>query len=89
MGYPGDPVLDDQDLPIESRRPSWTKDGSMMVLRKIRQDTKDVNDHPKPHAKKWSECGYIPQDENLADDVGAESSGTRLIETRKSVRSFQ
>lgn len=86
MGYPGDPVLDDQDLPIESRRPSWTKDGSMMILRKIRQDTKGVNDHPKPRTKEWHN---IPQDGNLADDVGAKFYGARLIETPKSVRSFQ
>lgn len=53
LGYPGDPVVDNKNLPV---RPSFTKDGSFMVFRKLEQNVLVLEDYV---AKYWQ---TIPRD---------------------------
>jgi len=53
MGYKGDPVFDNQSITDDSKRPAWTKDGSIMVFRKLEQDVLDLKADLKVN------CPYI------------------------------
>jgi hypothetical protein len=53
LGSPGDPVVDDKSLPV---RPSFAKNGSFMVFRKLEQNVLVLEDYV---AKYWQ---TIPRD---------------------------
>jgi hypothetical protein len=83
MGYPGDPVLDD---PNKVKRPSWTKDGSMLVFRKLEQSVMPFEDYLKKNGPRWRE--FIPGGDispPLTDQQGSDLFGARLIGRWKSV----
>lgn len=82
MGYPGDPILDDPTIPVGSKRPSWTKDGTIMVFRKLEQDVKGFNDYLKKHS---SAGRKIAPNEGLTDKEASDLFGARLIGRWKSV----
>lgn len=82
MGYPGDPVLDD---PNKVKRPSWTKDGSMLVFRKLEQSVIPFEDYLKKNGPRWRE--FIPGGDispPLTDQQGSDLFGARLIGRWKS-----
>ena len=68
LGYPGDPVVDDKNLPM---RPSFTKDGSFMVFRKLEQNVLVLEDYV---AKYWK---------TIPDDVAGKNSITLTDNQRK------
>jgi hypothetical protein len=82
LGYPGDPVVDDKNLPV---RPSFTKNGSFMVFRKLEQNVLVLEDYV---AKYWK---TIPRDvagDNsilLTDNERKQLFAARLVGRFKSV----
>lgn len=89
MGYQGDPFYDDRDGP---QRPSWTKDGSIMVFRKLEQDAIGFERYLKrpENGPSWQEWLTPEQVQDisppLTNEEGAELFGARLIGRWKSVR---
>ncbi|KAG9028337.1 hypothetical protein FRB95_006564 [Tulasnella sp. JGI-2019a] len=83
MGYNGDPNHDDPHLP---KRPDWTKDGSIMVFRKLQQDVPEFDTYLKRNGRNWRE--YLPKEYagkvTLTDDEGAALFGARMIGRWKS-----
>ncbi|QRV97759.1 Dyp-type peroxidase family [Ceratobasidium sp. AG-Ba] len=51
MGYPGDPV---------PNRPNWTKDGTMLVFRKLEQDVIGFERYVAKNGPRWKE--FVPKD---------------------------
>lgn len=82
LGYPGDPVFDNKNLPV---RPSFTKNGSFMVFRKLEQNVLVLEDYV---TKYWK---TIPRDiagDNsiiLTDNQRKQLFGARLVGRFKSV----
>jgi len=86
MGYPGDPVLDDPR--VEVKRPSWTKDGTILVFRKLEQSVIPFEEYLAKNGRRWRE--FIPGGEAsvsqpLSDQEGADLFGARLLGRWKSV----
>ncbi|CAL1711609.1 unnamed protein product [Somion occarium] len=84
MGYKGDPVFDSTD-PNVTKRPYWTKDGSLMVFRKLEQDVKGFEDYLTQNANRWRDFwppGTVGQD--LTPKEGADLWGARMIGRWKS-----
>lgn len=85
MGYPGDPVRDDPTAKV--KRPAWTKDGTMLVFRKLEQSVIPFEQYVEKNGPRWRE--FIPGgDITPALDKG-EAEGlfaARLIGRWKSVR---
>ena len=84
MGYKGDPVYDDPKSP---HRPAWTKDGSMMVFRKLEQDVGGFTEYCNTWGPKWREFTPVPDEVKpaLTDTEGAEFFGALLVGRWKSV----
>ncbi|KAH7332678.1 hypothetical protein B0J17DRAFT_603542 [Rhizoctonia solani] len=78
MGYPGDPALD--------RRPTWAKDGTILVFRKLEQDVIGFERYLTRNGSRWME--FVPEKykatADLSDKEGAELFGARLIGRWKS-----
>ncbi|KAH7912670.1 hypothetical protein BJ138DRAFT_749872 [Hygrophoropsis aurantiaca] len=83
MGYKGDPVLEDRNAP---QRPDWTKNGSMMVFRKLEQDVLGWNNYLKKYGPYWREFTTVPDEASppLNDAEGAEFFGACLVGRWKS-----
>jgi hypothetical protein len=86
MGYPGDPVLDDPRVKV--KRPSWTKDGTILVFRKLEQSVIQFEEYLATNGRRWRE--FIPGGEAsvsppLSDQEGADLFGARLLGRWKSV----
>lgn len=83
LGYPGDPVIDNRNFPV---RPSFTKNGSFMVFRKLEQNVLVLEDYV---AKHWK---TIPRDvagDNsilLTTNQRKQLFAARLVGRFKSVR---
>ncbi|KAF7354077.1 hypothetical protein MVEN_01095100 [Mycena venus] len=58
-GYKGDPVFDNPSAP---QRPTWARDGSFMVFRKLEQDVKYFNDYMERNWKKWRYYTPVPDE---------------------------
>lgn len=56
MGYPGDPVRDDPTVRV--KRPAWTKDGTMLVFRKLEQSVIPFEQYVQQNGPRWRE--FIP-----------------------------
>lgn len=85
MGYPGDHVLDDPN--ITAKRPSWTKDGTILVYRALSQDVVGFENYVAEKGKGWK--NFVPggpDGEHPADIDGPGLFGARLIGRWKSVR---
>ncbi|TFY80200.1 dyp-type peroxidase [Hericium alpestre] len=85
MGYKGDPFYDDPNGP---QRPAWTKDGSIMVFRKLEQDSIGFDKYLADNGPKWRQW-LTPEQVNdinppLTDQEGAELFGARLVGRWKS-----
>ncbi|CAE6494855.1 unnamed protein product, partial [Rhizoctonia solani] len=78
MGYSGDPVL--------NKRPTWAKDGTMLVFRKLEQDVVGFERYLTSNGPRWME--FIPKEykatAHLSDAEGTELFGARLIGRWKS-----
>ena len=93
MGYPGDPLYNAG----AQARPAWTRDGSLMVFRKLKQMVPEFRKYVKDAGPKWRE--WMPPEEvedmkklnpPFADSEGAALYGARLFGRWQSVRaSFQ
>lgn len=85
MGYKGDPVFDNRDAP---QRPPWTKDGSMMVFRKLEQDVPAFDKYLQKWGPQWRSFTPVPDEVKppLTDKEGAEFFGARMMGRWKSVR---
>ncbi|KAK7681872.1 hypothetical protein QCA50_015221 [Cerrena zonata] len=84
MGYKGDSVFDSTD-PKVAKRPAWTKDGSLMVFRKLEQDVKGFEDYCKQNSDRWK--GFWPPGtvgKDLTPQEGADLWGARMIGRWKS-----
>lgn len=80
MGHPGDPVL--------LKRPSWTKDGTMLVFRQLSQDVVGFENYVADKGKDWK--SFVPggpDGDHPPDIDGPGLYGARLIGRWKSVRS--
>ncbi|KAH7335725.1 hypothetical protein B0J17DRAFT_719338 [Rhizoctonia solani] len=74
MGYPGDPVP-------KSQRPAWTKDGTMMVFRKLEQSVCLFNKYVEANGCRWKE--FFPGGEEAAKKHGFnEKDGPELFAAR-------
>lgn len=83
LGYKGDPALEDRDTAIA--RGTWTKNGSMMVFRKLEQSVPEFAAYLKKNGPKWRQ--FAPPDcPDLSDQEGAELWGAKLVGRWKSVR---
>lgn len=87
MGYKGDPVLDDPRGLI--KRPAWTKDGTVMVYKKLEQSVVTFEDYIAKTGPRWRE--FIPGGRTdifppLTNQEGAELFGARMVGRWKSVR---
>lgn len=85
MGYKGDVIFDSADPKIP-KRPAWTKDGSLMVFRKLEQDVKGFEDYCKQNSGRWKDfwpSGTVGKD--LTSQEGADLWGARMIGRWKSV----
>src|SRR5271154_2972221 len=83
MGYKGDPVFDN---PRIRQRPAWTKDGSLMVFRKLEQDVPGFNKYLKDNGPRWEQ--FIPRGNPggpLSAEEGANLFGAQLVGRWKSV----
>lgn len=83
MGHPGDPVLDDPNIKV--KRPSWTKDGTMLVYRQLSQDVVGFENYVAEKGKDWK--NFVPggPDGNHPPDIdGPGLFGARLIGRWKS-----
>ncbi|KAG9123940.1 hypothetical protein FRC07_013423 [Ceratobasidium sp. 392] len=77
MGYPGDPMLDS--------RPSWTKDGTILVFRKLEQDVIGFENYVKERGQNWK--NFIPKGNpgpDLSEQEGIDLFGARLLGRWKS-----
>ena len=75
MGYKGDPVFDSTDPDIH-KRPTWTRDGTFMVFRKLEQDDKGFEDYCRQK--------YVRR-KDLTFQEGADLWGARMVGRWKSV----
>ena len=75
MGYKGDPVFDSTDPDIH-KRPTWTRDGTFMVFRKLEQDVKGFEDYCRQK--------YVRR-KDLTFQEGADLWGARVVGRWKSV----
>ena len=75
MGYKGDPVFDSTDPDIH-KRPTWTRDGTFMVFRKLEQDVKGFKDYCRQN--------YVRR-KDLTFQEGADLWGARMVGRWKSV----
>lgn len=85
MGYKGDSVFDNTD-PRVPKRPTWTKDGTFMVFRKLEQDVKGFRNYCETNGPRWKNFwspGTVGND--LTDDEATELWGARMIGRWKSV----
>lgn len=84
MGYKGDPYL--------NQRPAWTKDGTLMVFRKLEQDVVGFDEYlakAGPLWRKFLPPSQVPKvNPPLSDKEGAELFGARMVGRWKSVRGF-
>ncbi|KAG9008663.1 hypothetical protein FRB94_013070 [Tulasnella sp. JGI-2019a] len=73
MGYKGDPML--------GKRPAWTKDGTLMVFRKLEQSVPEFEKYKRESGKKWRE--FIPEEykknTTLTDEEGAALFGAQIF----------
>lgn len=88
MGYKGDPILDSPD---GIQRPAWTKDGSIMVFRKLEQDVPGFNKYINEKGKGWRE--FLPKDYQdkgikLTDKQGAALFAAQIVGRWTSVRAL-
>ena len=82
MGCPGDPVFDNKNSPV---RPSFTKNGSFMVFRKLEQNVLGLEDYV---AKHWETIPIDVAGDNsilLTTDQRKQLFAARLIGRFKSV----
>lgn len=85
MGYPGDPVRDDPNVLV--KRPGWTKDGTILVFRKLEQYVVSFDDYLARLGPRWRE--FIPGGDispPLSVDEARGLLGARLFGRWKSVR---
>jgi hypothetical protein len=68
MGYKGDPIFDN---PKKPQRPSWTKDGSVMVFRKLEQLVESFNNYVDKYGPYWKNFTPIPDQFPKHDDEAA------------------
>lgn len=84
MGYKGDPTFDNPDLP---QRPAWTKDGTIMVFRKLQQDVPEFDRYLEDNGKRWRD--FVPREHKgnvqLTDKEGAALFGAQMFGRWKSV----
>jgi hypothetical protein len=77
MGYEGDPEL--------GKRPSWTKDGSILVFAKLEQDVPEYNKYLKDKGKQFLDTLKLSaEDRNKVQDP-AGLFGAHLMGRWKSV----
>jgi hypothetical protein len=86
MGYQGDPVVDNPNSTF--KRPAWTKDGTILVFRKLEQSVIPFEDFVAKNGRRWRE--FVPGGESgvvppLTDKEGAGLFGARFIGRWKSV----
>ncbi|KAH7908198.1 hypothetical protein BJ138DRAFT_390834 [Hygrophoropsis aurantiaca] len=83
MGYKGDPIFDNPELP---QRPAWTRNGSMMVFRKLEQDVPEFDQYLKENGKDWRNFAKAPDEAQppLSDEEGAELFGAYMVGRWKS-----
>lgn len=84
MGHRGDPVLDDPN--IKEKRPSWTKDGTILVFRQLSQDVVGFENYVTRKGKDWRT--FIPggpEGHDPSEIDGPGLFGARLIGRWKSV----
>ncbi|KAG1849193.1 hypothetical protein F4604DRAFT_94485 [Suillus subluteus] len=83
MGYPGDPVWDDPTTKV--KRPAWTKDGTILVFRKLEQSVISFEDYVQRNGPRWRE--FIPGG-NISPPLNKQEAedlfGARLIGRWKS-----
>ncbi|KAG8703032.1 hypothetical protein FRC09_004386, partial [Ceratobasidium sp. 395] len=78
MGYPGDPVRDDPTIKV--KRPAWTKDGTMLVFRKLEQDVLLWDWFVDKNGRRWREFippGYTGPD--LSTQEGNDLFAARMV----------
>ncbi|KAG1772906.1 hypothetical protein EV702DRAFT_1048505 [Suillus placidus] len=83
MGYPGDPVRDDSTIKV--KRPAWTKDGTIMVFRKLEQSVIAFEKYVRDNGRRWPE--FIPGGDKsfkLTKQEGEDLFAARLIGRWKS-----
>lgn len=88
MGYPGDPVADNPNIKV--KRPSWTKDGTMLVFRQLSQDVVGFEKYVAEKGKDLESSipeGAQAKGFNPSDIDGPGLFGARLVGRWKSVRS--
>lgn len=85
MGYQGDPFFNDPN----NVRPDWTKDGSIMVFRKLEQLVPEFDNFLAKSGPKWREWMSPTAVKEIApplsDKEGAALWGARMIGRWKSV----
>lgn len=87
MGYPGDPVRDDPDIKV--KRPAWTKDGTILVFRKLEQLVVSFEDYLARAGPRWRE--FIPGGDISPPLTVVEAKGlfgARLVGRWQSVRFY-
>ena len=86
MGYPGDPQYDANN----SVRPDWSKDGSLLVFRKLEQLVPEFNNYLANAGPKWTQWLSPTTVEKvkppLSDGEGAALFGARMFGRWTSVR---
>ncbi|KAG2338001.1 Dyp-type peroxidase [Suillus weaverae] len=83
MGYPGDPVRDDSTVKV--KRPAWTKDGTILVIRMLEQSVILFEDYLQKNGHRWRE--FIPGGDispPLSKQEAEDLFGARLIGRWKS-----
>lgn len=89
-GYPGDSL---HEAGSAQARPAWTRDGSLMVFRKLKQMVPEFRKYVRDAGPKWRE--WMPSEEvedmkklnpPFADAEGEDLYGARLVGRWKSVR---
>lgn len=83
MGYKGDPLVDDPESLI--KRPEWTKDGTVMMFRKLQQFVPEFDEYLRKHGLRWREFAPGGDSNKLTDEEGADLFGARLVGRWKSV----
>ncbi|KAF8307454.1 Dyp-type peroxidase [Clavulina sp. PMI_390] len=73
MGYPGDPIKDD---PSSIQRPTFCKDGSFMVFRKLEQDVLGFNDYID---RNWKAVPAKVGNTSLTDKQRKDLFGARMV----------
>jgi hypothetical protein len=85
MGYPGDPVRDDPYIKV--KRPAWTKDGTILVFRKLEQLVISFEDYVTKNGPRWRE--FVPGGD-ISPPLNKEEAeglfGARLLGRWKSVQ---